>query len=87
MTYKSLVNEYQTNQDAISLETNSIVEFHGSKQISGCVRITKVTQGDGHGGRSGMVVYGGGGIVFGAKRSNHWMQWKLRIVICTQEML
>ena len=26
------------------------------------------------------VVYGGGNIVFGAKRSNHWMQW----MRCTQ---
>ena len=24
---------------------------------------------------SGIVVYGGGDIVFGAKRSNQWMQW------------
>ena len=24
---------------------------------------------------SGVVVYGGGDIVFGAKRSNQWMQW------------
>ena len=26
-------------------------------------------------GCSGIVVYGGGDIVFGAKRSNQWMQW------------
>ena len=26
-------------------------------------------------GCSGIVVYGGGNIVFGAKRSNQWMQW------------
>ena len=26
-------------------------------------------------GHSGIVIYGGGDIVFGAKRSNHWMQW------------
>ena len=26
-------------------------------------------------GHSGIVVYGGGDIVFGAKRSNQWMQW------------
>ena len=25
--------------------------------------------------RSGIVVYSGGDIVFGAKRSNQWMQW------------
>ena len=25
--------------------------------------------------RSGIVVYGGGDIVFGAKRSNQWMQY------------
>ena len=27
------------------------------------------------GGHSGIVVCGGGDIVFGAKRSNQWMQW------------
>ena len=26
-------------------------------------------------GCSGIVVYDGGNIVFGAKRSNQWMQW------------
>ena len=26
-------------------------------------------------GCSGIVVYGGGDIVFGAKNSNHWMQY------------
>ena len=26
-------------------------------------------------GCSGIVIYGGGDIVFGAKRSNQWMQW------------
>ena len=25
--------------------------------------------------RSGIVVYGGGDIVFGTKRSNQWIQW------------
>ena len=28
-----------------------------------------------HSGCSGIVVYGGGDIVFGAKMSNQWMQW------------
>ena len=28
-----------------------------------------------HSEHSGIVVYGGGDIVFGAKRSNQWMQW------------
>ena len=28
-----------------------------------------------HSGCSGIVVYGGGDIVFGAIRSNQWMQW------------
>ena len=28
-----------------------------------------------HSGHSGIVVYGSGDIVFGAKRSNQWMQW------------
>ena len=27
------------------------------------------------GGCSGIVVYGGGDSVFGAKRSNQWMHW------------
>ena len=31
-------------------------------------------------GRSGIVVYGGGDIVFGAKRSNQWMQWTQYVV-------
>ena len=30
---------------------------------------------NGHSGCSGIVVYGGGDIVFGAKRSNQWMWW------------
>ena len=30
-----------------------------------------------HSGHSGIVVYGGGDIVFGAKRSNQWMQWTM----------
>ena len=30
-----------------------------------------------HSGRSRIVVYGGGDIVFGAKRSNQWMQWTM----------
>ena len=29
-----------------------------------------------HSGCSGIVVYGGGDIVFGSKRSNQWMQWR-----------
>ena len=28
-----------------------------------------------HSGCSGIVVYGGVDVVFGAKRSNKWMQW------------
>ena len=28
-----------------------------------------------HSGCSGIVVYGGGDIVFGAKRSNQWIHW------------
>ena len=33
------------------------------------------TQDAVHSGHSGIVVYGGGNIVFGAKWSNKWMQW------------
>ena len=42
-----------------------------------CKKVTYI----GHGGHavdaacSEIVVYGGGDIVFGAKRSNQWMQW------------
>ena len=35
-------------------------------QTSGC---------SGYSGHSRIVVYGGGNIVFGTKRSNQWMQW------------
>ena len=31
-------------------------------------------------GCSGIVVYGGGDIVFGAKSSNQWMQWNSGIL-------
>ena len=31
-------------------------------------------------GRSGIVVYGGGDIVFDAKRSNQWMQYAVDAV-------
>ena len=31
-------------------------------------------------GHSGIVVYGGGDIVFGAKRSNQWMQYAVDAV-------
>ena len=31
-------------------------------------------------GCSGIVVYGGGDIVFGAKRSNQWMQYTVNAV-------
>ena len=34
---------------------------------------------------SGIVVYGGGDIVFGAKRSNQWMQWTqwMQYAVCS----
>ena len=44
-----------------------------------CKNYTKVTRGDAvdavRNGHSGIVLYGGGDIVFGEKRSNQWMQW------------
>ena len=33
-----------------------------------------------HSGCSGIVVYGGGDIVFDTKRSNQWMQWTQYVV-------
>ena len=33
-----------------------------------------------HSGCSGIVVYGGGDIVFGAKRSNQWIQYTVDAV-------
>ena len=41
-----------------------------------CLLYKKVKPVDAVGsGCSGIVVYGGGDIVFGAKRSNYWIQW------------
>ena len=41
-----------------------------------CLLHKKVKQVDAVGsGFSGIVVYGGGDIIFGAKRSNQWIQW------------
>ena len=33
-----------------------------------------------HSGRSGIVLYGGGDFVFGAKRSNQWIQYAVDAV-------
>ena len=58
--------------------------------LVGTLSLMQKGQTSGCSGCSGIVVYGGGHIVFGADRSNQWtqwMQWMLRIVICTQEMV
>ena len=43
--------------------------------VVGTLSLVQKGQISGHSGCSGIVVYGGGDIVFGAKRSNQWMQW------------
>ena len=41
-----------------------------------CKKVKPVNSVDAvHSGHSGIVIYGGGDIVFGAKRSNQWTQW------------
>ena len=42
-----------------------------------CSECSKHSECSGH---SKIVVYGDGDIVFGAKRSNHWMQWMQYVV-------
>ena len=46
--------------------------------VVGTMSLVQKGQTSGHSGcsgGSGIVVYGGGDIVFGAKRSNQWMWW------------
>ena len=48
---------------------------------SGCsTQWTQYTVDVVHSGCSGIVLYGGGDIVFGAKRSNQWMQYAVDAV-------
>ena len=43
--------------------------------VVGTLFLVQQGQNSGCGGHRGIVVYGGGDIVFGIKRSNQWTQW------------
>ena len=55
---------------------SGIVVYGGGDIVPWCKKVKPVDAMDAvHSGHNGIVVYGGGHIVFGAKRSNQWMQW------------
>ena len=43
--------------------------------VVGILSLVQKGQTSGYSGCSGIVVYGGGDVVFGAKMSNQWMWW------------
>ena len=48
--------------------------------VVGTLSLVQKGQTNGHSGCGGIVVYGGGDIVLGAKRSNQWMQYAVDAV-------